>query len=756
MNRDSVVKISQTAIRWSFILLFFLVPLIFTPYNYELFEYNKMMLTYGLTAIIVGSFLIKSIAQGKIEIKRTPFDWPLLLFLSSQIISTIFSIDRHTSLFGYYSRFHGGLLSTISYIFLFYVFVTEFSDNKQFVITSLKTSLISGFLVALYAVLQRLGIDKTIWVQDVQNRVFSSLGQPNWLAAYFAILILIALAFFLTDKSFRKIIYLSLGVLFYVVIIFTKSRSGFVGFWAGLSAFSLLISPLVVYLLGSFFLEIITLIFYLKSVNLLPSFGKIINKILYSLTLINLIPHFFLFTQKRKQTVKELKSSTTLKYLFLIFFILTVSSFSFGTPFSQLESFTLQGIKNRATISKTSQPTVPAQPQGSTIEFGGTESGAIRKIVWKGALDIFKHYPLFGTGVETFAYSYYQFRPIEHNLNSEWDFLYNKAHNEFLNFAATTGLFGLSAYLLIIGSFVFWVGKKALKKPEDLPLLASFLGAYFSIAISNFFGFSVVIIGIFFFLIPAFAFVLTNEKTKVNRLTVSLFQERNYLSNVQKGNILMLLLVICYMLYVLLQMWRADKYYNLGHQYVRVNQYLQAYQELQKAVRLNPNEPLFKDDLAVTSATVSLLAKQQKEEELSQKLKEEALNLSSELVNSYPKNVSFWKTRTKVLYTLSELDPTLTNFSLEALAKAWELAPHDPKIAYNIGILYAKLGNNDQAVKTLEKTIELKPDYYEPHWALFLIYEQLGEKEKAKAELNIILTKIRPGDKEAQKKLEEL
>ena len=43
-----------------------------------------------------------------------------------------------------------------------------------------------------------------------------------------------------------------------------------------------------------------------------------------------------------------------------------------------------------------------------------------------------------------------------HNLTSEWDFLYNKAHNEYLNYLATTGLFGLGSYLLFIGVFLVW------------------------------------------------------------------------------------------------------------------------------------------------------------------------------------------------------------------------------------------------------------------------------------------------------------
>src|SRR3989344_266025 len=107
-------------ITYSFYLLFFLTPLFWTSLNYELFEFNKMILTYALTTIIVGAWALKMVNQRSWIINRTPLDIPLLLFLLANILSTIFSIDPHTSIFGYYSRSNGGLLSIISYLLLYW------------------------------------------------------------------------------------------------------------------------------------------------------------------------------------------------------------------------------------------------------------------------------------------------------------------------------------------------------------------------------------------------------------------------------------------------------------------------------------------------------------------------------------------------------------------------------------------------------------------------------------------------------------
>ncbi|MBI3558875.1 hypothetical protein HY085_00600, partial [Candidatus Gottesmanbacteria bacterium] len=98
---------------WVFYALFFFVPLVFSPQSSELFEYPKMMLVYSFTIVIMATWLIKMILAKKFIYKRTFLEIPLLLYLGSHILSTFYSIDPHISFWGYYSRFHEGLLASI-------------------------------------------------------------------------------------------------------------------------------------------------------------------------------------------------------------------------------------------------------------------------------------------------------------------------------------------------------------------------------------------------------------------------------------------------------------------------------------------------------------------------------------------------------------------------------------------------------------------------------------------------------------------
>ena len=120
-----IANICNKIIEFSFYAIFLFVPLVLAGDTSELFEFNKMWLAFGLGIIIACSWIIKSIVQKRIAIQRTPLDIPIGLFILSQVMSTIFSWDQHISIWGYYSRFNGGLLSTILYIFLYYAFVSN-------------------------------------------------------------------------------------------------------------------------------------------------------------------------------------------------------------------------------------------------------------------------------------------------------------------------------------------------------------------------------------------------------------------------------------------------------------------------------------------------------------------------------------------------------------------------------------------------------------------------------------------------------
>lgn len=731
--RSTITSVCNFVIEYTYYAIFLTVPFAFTDKTFELFEFNKMWLLFGYTIIIATAWFSKMIAQKRFYVQKTPLDIPIGLFLLSQIISTLFSMDPHLSWWGYYSRFNGGLFSMLSYILLYYAFVSTIAIQKHeeeeepqhihakhpspivyipnaltMVKRSLMVSVIAVTLVGLWGFPSHFGYDPTClifrgsldtscWTADFHPtvRIFSTLGQPNWLAMYLALLLLLPLAFVIhkleqygsditkhTKQLALVITYIGITALLFIDIIYTDSQSGYLGIAAGIGIFTLC---------------------------------------------------YFLLSQKTEY------AKTSLKYILVFLAVFGLFTFLIGIPVVQLKKFTLPELqRNVAQTPTTPQPEQKAaeQPKGPALEGGGgTDSGTIRKYVWQGALDIWKANPLFGTGVETYAFAYYKYRPAGHNMTSEWDYLYNKAHNEYLNYLATTGAFGLLSYLSFIGMFLFLSFRMILQKQLSrfhALLISALIGGYVSMLISNFFGFSVVLGNMYLFLFPAFVFVLAQalQPSKSiffsNKAADMPSKHSEEVTATQWSGIVVLMCIGLFQLYVLTMYWIADTEYALANNLDRVGEYNQGYQHIKNAVAMRGDEPVFKEELANNYATLAVALVAQKQNDQAIQLASEAIQTINQITTEYPNNLNFLKSQVRVYYSLAQVNPAYLAQALEAMKKAQLLAPTDAKIAYNAGVLYGQTGDTKKGIEVLQQTLKLKPDYQEVYYALGLFYRDLA------------------------------
>ncbi len=614
--------------RLAFSLLFFIVPLIFFPKNSEVFELNKMMGVYLITLIILSLWVIKMILERRVIFRRTIIGIPLLIFILTQGVASYFSIDQRVSIFGYYSRFNGGFLSLISYSLLYFAYVSNLTMNDTRKV--IKVMLVSTLVVSIWGILEHFGaspscliirgqLNTDCWVQDVKNRVFATFGQPNWMAAWVSAIspLAWAMTFNSKNKNLRKkrfLIWVIVSVIFFAALLFTKSRSGLLGFAAA------------------------SLVFWFLS--------------------------------------RRLKIFLVLNSLFLIFILLI------GTP------WTPSLITKRVAY-------LPTSP-----ELTITESSDIRKIVWKGAVLVWKHHPLVGTGPETFAFSYFQFRPIEHNLTSEWNFIYNKAHNEYLNYAANTGTVGLIAYVILIVFSIYQIVSRFLKFDSwRFGILAGFV----SLLVTNFFGFSVVATNLLFFIFPAMAVTLV-EGDKYQVLSI----KKLNLQRLQKLFIVLLVLATAYFIQATVKYWYADYLYAQGENFYEERNYEKAVERLKKATNLTFREGLYHSKLASIYASYALDNGEAKNKESLIALADQEAKAAESLS---PRNIKILQEIVNTYSDLGEIDEVYFWRSLEVLNRLTVLAPTDARIFYITGITYLKVGEYEQGIKMLEKAVVLKSDY---------------------------------------------
>lgn len=611
-----------------------------------------MYFLYFLTLLILFFHLLNWLKGQKNLFSKNKLFWPFFLFFLSQLVSTVFSVDVHTSIFGYYSRLNGGLLSLSCY-FLLYLILSQY-HNQKFINRLIQTSLISGFFVSIYAILEHFGIDKNIWVQDVQSRVFSTLGQPNWLAAYLCILLPFSIdqIFKSKPKSLSFVISNLSFVIFYLALLFTKSKSGLAA--------------------GA----------------------------------ISIATYLIIYTFKNHQSFKK----HCYAKVAIIATILIILSLSISNP-----------IKDLIFPSKISNSSLVISNSSLNI----TPSGDIRKIVWAGSLELWKRFPLFGTGPETFAYTYYWTRPVSHNLTSEWDFLYNKAHNEYLNYLATTGTFGFLTYILFIATVIIILSKKIFSLPLskegsgvdfDIAILASF----FSILITNFAGFSVVITSLYFFLL--FAFIPSETSTSISKSKNSFF-------------FFPLTIFFLYLLYKIISFFIADLAYSQSLNYYNHQIFSTAESYINVSLSFNSSEAIYYSQAALTAARLSETQK--------------AINYSNKAMTLSPANTNLWKERSQIFSILSVQDPQYFVYSLDALEKCARLAPTDAKIFYLLGKFYDAASETDSAIKNYQKALSLKSNYDYAAFALGEIYYQQKNYSEAKKYFETTL-QIAPTNSDAQ------
>jgi hypothetical protein len=493
-----------------------------------------------------------------------------------------------------------------------------------------------------------------MWVQDVQSRVFSTLGQPNWLAAYIAILLPLSLYSKIQNynpkKKFLSTIHDLRSTILFICLLFTKSKSGILAAIISLAVFFLF---------------------------------KIIRDI------------------KEKVLFINLKS-------YIVFLVFLVLSLTITNPIKDLIFF---------------QKSENLTSENLRADILITPSSDIRKIVWKGSVDLFKQFPLLGTGVETFAYSYYWTRPIEHNLTSEWDFLYNKAHNEYLNYLSTTGLVGFIPYMLLILAVLFFLTKNILNIHQPLAgkiLNTALLASYISILITNAAGFSVVIVSLYFFLLPTLSIDFNpNPSTKPHPR-------------------LKYFIPILFILYIILTKniifsYAADIYFakyesNNNHQ-----EYQLAHQYISKSISLRPQEPNYLINLAIAAAKMAVLTKDQV-------YVKQAINYSSQATKISPANINYLKQQAQVYYYLSTIDTQYFIKTVESMLQASKLAPTDAKISYSLGQFLESAKLLDDAVYYYQKAIDLKSNYDHAYFALGKIYfdQQKYDLAKKNLELNLL------------------
>jgi len=146
-----------------------------------------------------------------------------------------------------------------------------------------------------------------------------------------------------------------------------------------------------------------------------------------------------------------------------------------------------------------------------------------------------------------------------------------------------------------------------------------------------------------------------------------------------------------------LHLFLADVSFNNGEGAKRYGFFEQAAEDYRAAIALNPREPRYHRELAYVLARLGEVEAAAREAEI-------AYNLN-------PKNSLTIRSLVSTYIELSDFDPQYQIRAEELIAEAIVQQPTNPQLYYEQALILLRAKKNKEAITSLKKAVELKPDY---------------------------------------------
>lgn len=233
-----------------------LSPVLFSVATHDDFELPKVSLLIATAAVLAvlllapraGAWSVTDLPAWLRELSHDPLGTGIALVVVSAVASTLFSTSLWTSLLGADDS-HAGLPTVVSYVVLFAAtrhLARTTTDARRL----LAAPVLGASLAGSYGLLQVLGADPITWTRTAtlgaDTRVFGTMGHPNLLSGYLAMVLPLVVFFAIGAWSSQQRWTASClglaGLLAMLLIVLSASR----GAWlAAIAACAILLVPTV-------------------------------------------------------------------------------------------------------------------------------------------------------------------------------------------------------------------------------------------------------------------------------------------------------------------------------------------------------------------------------------------------------------------------------------------------------------------------------------------------------------------------------
>ncbi len=744
-NKRKDIK-SNYFLRYFLYFLAFLLPLFLLPFSVEIFEFNKTFLLFTVSSLAFLIWIAKMIViDRRLVFVRTPLNIPIIIFVFLVLLSTALSVDKVSSVLGFYGRFSDSLMVYLSLAMLYFVGVNSMIktvETRQCLVSTMTMNLIkaflaSSFIVVVAGLLYSFGFKFIPWT-ETQFRSFNLIaGSLNVLGIYLVAVIMIA---------------------FYYLL---EAKNALVKY----SVYLLIAATLILLAVIDFVLAWIVLVISL-SVSLV----------------------LMLMAQRRRSGIstdgknivetRQCLVPTGLVILISLTFVATSLTFINKDIRSNFESSLISSlIRNRI---------MPPADNGQT---GNDGNGFAREIILdkKTAISIaaggIKEDPIsgiIGTGPGTYLYNFSKFKPVEFNNSIFWSVRFDKAGSEIIEKISTIGILGTLSYLLIIVLTIGMFLKTSFRNVGTRQCLVStayLFSAWLSLLLFQFLYLESTTIKFVFWMLTimlAARYVASRFHSLKGTMepTKNIFWE----FKIGKSNyipFLSLLLVITALItasyYYQIRFYQAEAAYkNVIFAYDKAIKDTsltrqdawgvldESVENLKKVIEKNPYNGVYKFYLSDIYFNRLIIVLQEENERNNEERNNQMIMQEMKSVIDYAKgaadedsnNIIFQHRLGNIYaYMFSNIKiADADEWAIKKYNRAISLEPFNPILYTELGkvyvLQYSESKDEDKinsAIGEFEKALELKNNYKDAGLQLGLAYEIKGDNEKAINQLNSFL-----------------
>jgi tetratricopeptide (TPR) repeat protein len=186
----------------SLYLVLLLIPLWFLPFSQDALVYQKQALLVVLVFLAVLSWLGRAVQQGELSLRLSWLYLPVALVVGTVGISTMFSLWKYGSFWGFPLNVTDSFL-TIAFFALLSVVVMNSVERVVQLAKPLFLLLVSGAVAGLFALLQAYGVF-LVPAAFAKVTSFNTVGAINSVAVLSAVLLPLALALAQGAQSMKK------------------------------------------------------------------------------------------------------------------------------------------------------------------------------------------------------------------------------------------------------------------------------------------------------------------------------------------------------------------------------------------------------------------------------------------------------------------------------------------------------------------------------------------------------------------------